>query len=165
MRPKPGGGVIRRKRTRLLLMARSIRQAAPILHRDPKAGSTVKADATLGRSILGGTGKFSRAKGTVLTTHLSDRTWQHSLRMQQVALWLSGAGWPAAGFMDSWPCCRCTAEPIADQANTQDRAVWDILTRDRLASPFPDTDKKSAPRLRVSWVQGSFQVNLRQARG
>lgn len=36
--------------------------------------------------------------------------------------------------------CRCTAEPIIDQANIPDGAVCDILTGDRLASVFPDAD-------------------------
>ena len=47
----------------------------------PKAGSTVTANATLERAILGGTGKFAGAKGTVLTTHLPDGTWQHVFRI------------------------------------------------------------------------------------
>jgi hypothetical protein len=48
----------------------------------PKAGSTVKARATLERAILGGTGKYAGAKGTVLTTHLSDGTWQHVFQIE-----------------------------------------------------------------------------------
>jgi predicted chitinase len=36
--------------------------------------------------------------------------------------------------------CRCTAEPIIDQANIPEGAVCDILTGDRLASVFPDAD-------------------------
>lgn len=48
----------------------------------PKAGSTVKANATLERAILGGTGKYAGAKGTVLTTYLPDGTWQHFFRIE-----------------------------------------------------------------------------------
>jgi len=48
----------------------------------PKAGSTVKAHATLERAILGGTGIYAGAKGTVVTTHLSDGTWQHVFRIE-----------------------------------------------------------------------------------
>ena len=36
--------------------------------------------------------------------------------------------------------CRCTAEPIIDQANIPEAAVCDILTADRLASVFPEAD-------------------------
>jgi hypothetical protein len=36
--------------------------------------------------------------------------------------------------------CRCTAEPIIDQASIPEAAVCDILTGDRLASVFPDAD-------------------------
>lgn len=48
----------------------------------PTKGSTVKIDATLERAIIGGTGKYAGARGTVLTTHLSDGTWQHVLSVQ-----------------------------------------------------------------------------------
>ena len=47
----------------------------------PKAGSTFKANATLERAILVGTGKYAGAKGTALTRHLSDGTWQHVFRI------------------------------------------------------------------------------------
>ena len=36
--------------------------------------------------------------------------------------------------------CRCTAEPIIDQASIPEAAVCDIMTGDRLASVFPDAD-------------------------
>lgn len=45
----------------------------------PTAGATVKVDATLERAIVGGTGKYAGAKGTVMTTHLPDGSWQHVL--------------------------------------------------------------------------------------
>ena len=48
----------------------------------PTAGATVKIDATLERAIIGGTGKYAGARGTVLTTHLEDGSWQHELRLQ-----------------------------------------------------------------------------------
>lgn len=48
----------------------------------PKAGSTVKAHATLERAILGGTGTYAGAKGTVVTTHQPDGTWQHVFRFE-----------------------------------------------------------------------------------
>lgn len=47
----------------------------------PTAGSTVKVDATLERAIVGGTGRYAGAKGTVVTTHLPDGSWQHVLRI------------------------------------------------------------------------------------
>ncbi len=43
----------------------------------PATGSTVKLDTRLERAIIGGTGKYAGARGTVLTTHLEDGTWQH----------------------------------------------------------------------------------------
>ena len=48
----------------------------------PTAGATVKIDATLERAIIGGTGKYAGARGTVLTTHTEDGSWQHELRFQ-----------------------------------------------------------------------------------
>ena len=48
----------------------------------PKAGATVKVDATLERAIIGGTGKYAGARGTVMTTHLPDGSWQHVLNLQ-----------------------------------------------------------------------------------
>ena len=47
----------------------------------PTAGSTLKADTTLERAIIGGTGQFSGASGTVVTTHLDDGTWKHVFRI------------------------------------------------------------------------------------
>ena len=43
----------------------------------PKNGSTVKVSQTLERAIIGGTGKYAGANGTVFSTHLADGTWQH----------------------------------------------------------------------------------------
>lgn len=43
----------------------------------PSEGSTIKVEATLERAIIGGTGKYAGASGTVLTTHLPDGSWQH----------------------------------------------------------------------------------------
>ena len=48
----------------------------------PTAGSTLKADTTLERAIIGGTGQFSGASGTVVTTHLDDGTWKHVFRIK-----------------------------------------------------------------------------------
>ena len=47
----------------------------------PTAGSTLKADTTLERAIIGGTGQFAGASGTVVTTHLDDGTWKHVFRI------------------------------------------------------------------------------------
>jgi hypothetical protein len=43
----------------------------------PKNGSTVKVSQTLERAIIGGTGKYAGANGSVSSTHLADGTWQH----------------------------------------------------------------------------------------
>lgn len=43
----------------------------------PTSGSTVKVASTLERAVIGGTGKYAGAAGTVMTTHLEDGTWQH----------------------------------------------------------------------------------------
>ena len=48
----------------------------------PKKGSTVQTKATLERAIIGGTGKYAGAGGTVLSTHLDDDTWQHLFNIQ-----------------------------------------------------------------------------------
>lgn len=48
----------------------------------PIKGSTVKVDATLERAIIGGTGRYSGARGTIVTTHLDDGTWQHVLNIE-----------------------------------------------------------------------------------
>lgn len=48
----------------------------------PTQGSTVKIDATLERAVIGGTGKYSGARGTVVTTHLQDGTWRHVFNLQ-----------------------------------------------------------------------------------
>lgn len=43
----------------------------------PTQGSTVKVDSTLERAVIGGTGWFSGAHGTVVSTHLPDNNWTH----------------------------------------------------------------------------------------
>lgn len=48
----------------------------------PAAGATVKIDATLERAVIGGTGKYAGARGTVVTRHLEDGSWEHVLRLQ-----------------------------------------------------------------------------------
>jgi predicted chitinase len=61
--------------------------------------------------------------------------------------------------------CRCTAEPIIDQANIPDGAVCDILTGDRLASVFPDADKEKlaaiARELDLRTVSGQLDTRER----
>jgi hypothetical protein len=48
----------------------------------PKNGSTVKVSETLERAIIGGTGKYAGANGTVSSTHLADGTWQHVFKVE-----------------------------------------------------------------------------------
>jgi hypothetical protein len=48
----------------------------------PKNGSTVKVSETLERAIIGGTGKYAGARGTVFSTHLADGTWQHVFKVE-----------------------------------------------------------------------------------
>jgi hypothetical protein len=43
----------------------------------PIAGSTLKTEATLQRAVIGGTGKYAGASGTVTSAHLTDGSWQH----------------------------------------------------------------------------------------
>lgn len=43
----------------------------------PKGARTVQASLTLERAIIGGTGKYAGARGTVSSKHLDDGTWQH----------------------------------------------------------------------------------------
>lgn len=43
----------------------------------PMVGSTLKSDTVLQRAIIGGTGKYASATGTVTSTHFEDNTWQH----------------------------------------------------------------------------------------
>lgn len=47
----------------------------------PRAGSTVKVAGALERAIVGGTGKYAGARGTVVSTHLEDGSWQHVLNL------------------------------------------------------------------------------------
>jgi hypothetical protein len=48
----------------------------------PMAGSTLKSDAVLQRSVIGGTGKYAGAIGTVTSTHFPDNTWQHVFNLR-----------------------------------------------------------------------------------
>jgi len=48
----------------------------------PPQGSTLKVDATLERAVVGGTGKFAGARGSVISTHLPDGTWAHEFHLQ-----------------------------------------------------------------------------------
>jgi hypothetical protein len=43
----------------------------------PKQGSTVEVDSMLERAVIGGTGWFAAARGTLVSTHLPDNTWTH----------------------------------------------------------------------------------------
>jgi hypothetical protein len=47
----------------------------------PAKGSTVKVASTLERAITGGTGRYDGAKGTAVTTHMPDGTWQHVMHL------------------------------------------------------------------------------------
>lgn len=60
--------------------------------------------------------------------------------------------------------CRCTAEPIIDQASIPQAAVCDILTGDRLASVFPeaDTDKLTAIARELDLRVVSGQLDTRE---
>lgn len=48
----------------------------------PTTGSTVQVAATLERAVIGGTGKFAGARGTVMSTHLADGTWEHVFTLE-----------------------------------------------------------------------------------
>ena len=48
----------------------------------PKVCSTLKSDAVLQRAVIGGTGKYAGAIGTVTSTHLPDNTWQHVINLK-----------------------------------------------------------------------------------
>jgi hypothetical protein len=48
----------------------------------PTTGSTLKSDAVLQRAVIGGTGKYAGAVGTVTSTHLANNTWQHVFSLQ-----------------------------------------------------------------------------------
>lgn len=48
----------------------------------PKAGSTLKSDVALQRAVIGGTGKYAGAVGTVISTHLPNNTWQHAISLK-----------------------------------------------------------------------------------
>ena len=67
----------------------------------------------------------------------------HAQNDDQVFFWSDPpeGGHPGQGWN-----CRCTAEPIIDQASIPAGAVCDILTEDRLASVFPEgaTEKLAA---------------------
>ena len=48
----------------------------------PMAGSTLKSNAVLQRAVIGGTGKYVDAMGSVTSTHLADNTWQHVFNLK-----------------------------------------------------------------------------------
>jgi hypothetical protein len=48
----------------------------------PMTGSTLKSSAVLQRAVIGGTGKYAGAVGTVTSTHFDDNTWQHVFNLQ-----------------------------------------------------------------------------------
>jgi len=48
----------------------------------PKTGSTLKSDAVLQRAVIGGTGKYVGAMGSVTSTHLADNTWRHAISLK-----------------------------------------------------------------------------------
>ena len=48
----------------------------------PKNGSTVKVSETLERAIIGETGKYAGANGTVFSTHLADGSWEHVFKVE-----------------------------------------------------------------------------------
>jgi hypothetical protein len=43
----------------------------------PSVESTFKADSSLVRAIIGGTGRFKGVRGEVISTHLEDGSWMH----------------------------------------------------------------------------------------
>lgn len=48
----------------------------------PMSGATLKAREVLQRAIIGGTGKYAGASGTVTSTHLADDSWQHVFNLR-----------------------------------------------------------------------------------
>ncbi len=48
----------------------------------PMAGSTLKTEAALQRAVIGGTGKYAGAAGTVTSTHFENNTWQHVFNLK-----------------------------------------------------------------------------------
>jgi len=48
----------------------------------PMTGSTLKSSAVLERAVIGGTGKYAGAIGTVTSTHFDDDRWQHVFNLQ-----------------------------------------------------------------------------------
>jgi len=48
----------------------------------PTTGSTLKSSAVLERAVIGGTGKYAGARGTVTSTHFDNDTWQHVFNLQ-----------------------------------------------------------------------------------
>ena len=48
----------------------------------PLAGSTLKSSAVLQRAVIGGTGKYTGAMGSVTSTHLANNTWQHVFNLK-----------------------------------------------------------------------------------
>jgi len=48
----------------------------------PMTGSTLKNSAVLERAVIGGTGKYAGAMGTVTSTHFENNTWQHVFNLK-----------------------------------------------------------------------------------
>ncbi|MDG2046513.1 MAG: hypothetical protein P8J79_04785 [Halioglobus sp.] len=48
----------------------------------PIIGSTLKSEDTLERAVIGGTGKYVGASGSVTSTHLTDGSWQHVFHLE-----------------------------------------------------------------------------------
>jgi len=48
----------------------------------PRNGSTVEVSSTLERAIIGGTGAYAGASGSVVSTHLEDGTWTHEFNLK-----------------------------------------------------------------------------------
>jgi hypothetical protein len=48
----------------------------------PMTGSTLKSDSVLQRAVIGGTGKYAGASGTVTSTRSVDDTWQHVFNLK-----------------------------------------------------------------------------------
>jgi hypothetical protein len=47
----------------------------------PGEGAVLKPSTTLERAIVGGTGKYAGATGSVVSEHLADDTWTHTFRI------------------------------------------------------------------------------------
>ncbi|MCC7319741.1 MAG: hypothetical protein IT542_02060 [Rubellimicrobium sp.] len=47
----------------------------------PPQGSTLAAETVLERAVIGGTGEFAGARGTLVSRHLPDDTWEHEFHL------------------------------------------------------------------------------------